>query len=106
MEWLVFRALRRRSLKKLAGSGVRVADRVYGHLQSGRVSEEYLMDLLGRLAGGINEVYLHPGARYAEPQRSWTGESGDVELDALQSPAVRERIESMGIRLTTFRDLT
>jgi hopanoid biosynthesis associated protein HpnK len=102
-EWLFLRALRRRCLRTLRGRGFTVADRVYGHLETGRMTADYVAGLLGRLGGALNEIYLHPGAPHARPLPG--GPAGmDVELDALLSPAVRERVESLGLKRTTYAE--
>lgn len=100
IEWAFFRALRRRCLRTLAGRGFTTMDRVYGHLESGRMSRAYLLDLLPRLGGQTNEVYFHPGTPHALPLAD--DPSIDVELHALLDPSVRERIDSLGLCLTTF----
>jgi len=100
IEWLFFRALRRRCLLTLGGRGFIAMDRVYGHLESGRMTREYLLAVLPRLGGRTNEVYFHPGTPHALPLAS--DPSIDVELHALLDPSVRERIESLGLCLTTF----
>jgi hopanoid biosynthesis associated protein HpnK len=104
IEWLYFRALRRRCLRKMAGRGFIVADRVYGHLETGRMNAQYVVDLLGRLGGRTNEIYLHPGTPHAKPLPD--GPPGmDVELDALLSPRVQRCLEERSIRLTTYAAL-
>jgi hopanoid biosynthesis associated protein HpnK len=102
MEWLFFRTLRRRCLRSIAGRGFMVMDRVYGHLESGRMSSEYLLNLLPQLGGATNEVYFHPGTPHAAPL---PGEpDSDVELLALLDPRVNDLIHSLGLCLTTFAD--
>lgn len=95
--------LRRRCLRTIRGRGFTVADRVYGHLETGRMTAEYVAGLLGRLCGQTNEIYLHPGAPQAA--RLPGDADMDVELDALLSPLVRERVEGLSIRLTTYPQL-
>jgi len=91
-EWAVFRALRAWCMRQARRENLFTAHRVYGHLETGRVSEPYLLYLLDRLPTGVSEVYLHPG----------TGGSPDPELQALVSPAVRARMEDLGIALVTY----
>jgi predicted glycoside hydrolase/deacetylase ChbG (UPF0249 family) len=100
IEWLFFRALRRRCLRTVAGRGFTVMERVYGHLESGSMSSDYLLELLPRLGGQSNEVYFHPGTPHARPCPN--DPSMDVELHALLDPRVKERIESLGLCPTTF----
>ncbi len=102
VEWLFFRALRRRCLRAVTAHRLVVADRVYGHIQTGDMHEEYVLGLLGRLAGASDEVYFHPGTEHA---RSLTGAGMDVDLHALLSPRVRDRIAERGLRLTTYGSL-
>src|SRR5262249_47715855 len=88
MEWLFFRALRRRCLRTLAGRGFVVADRVYGHLESGRMTARYVEGLLGRLGGQTNEVYFHPGTPHAQRLPGGSPDM-DVDLDALLCPTLK-----------------
>ena len=101
MEWLFFRTLRRRSLRTLEGKGFTVPDRVYGHLETGRITEEYLLELLGRLEGATNEIYSHPGTPHSAPS---PGDSAavDAELAALISSRIRERISELTLDKTSY----
>jgi hypothetical protein len=103
MEWLFFLALRRRCLRSIAGSQLKPVDRVYGHLETGRMSSDYLLDLLPRLGGRTNEVYFHPGTPHAAPLPN--DPALDVELHALLDPRVKARIDSLGLRLTSFASI-
>jgi chitin disaccharide deacetylase len=101
IEWLFFRALRRRCLRSLTGKDFTVAERVYGHLETGRMSSDYVVNLLGRLGGRTNEIYFHPGTPHAK--RLPGGPPGmDVDFDALLSPKVRARLNELGLRLTNY----
>lgn len=102
-QWAVFRALRRRCLRSLAGSDIVAADRVYGHLESGSMTEDYVLDLLARLGGETNEVYFHPGTAHAHRR---PGAALDVEAECLLSPRVRARIEALGLVRTAYGQLT
>lgn len=104
MERAFLMALRRRCLRSIREHGLYVADRVYGHIATGRMTAAYVSGLLGRLGGQVNEIYLHPGTAHAMPMPG--GPAGmDVELDALLSPRVRERIEALNLRLTTYPEV-
>jgi hopanoid biosynthesis associated protein HpnK len=96
VEWSFFRMLRKRCLRSLRNSGLRAVDRVYGHLESGKMTEEYLLELLPRLKGETNEIYSHPGAVAA---------NGDEELNCLLSDRVRERVQTLGIEPMGFSKL-
>lgn len=96
LEWAFFRALARRCLRSARRAGLLVADRVYGHLASGLLSEAYLLDLIPRLRASVCEIYAHPGTN--EPAQ-------DAELSALISPKVREAARLGGVQLTTYSNL-
>lgn len=86
----------------LAGAGIRFADRVYGLLQTGSVTEEYLLDLIPRIRADRVEIYSHPtldaGARCARG-------ASRPQLDALLSGRVREALDRAGFRLSTYAEL-
>lgn len=96
LEWAFFRALARRCLRSARRAGLLVADRVYGHLASGLLSEQYLQGLIPRLRAPVCEIYAHPGT--SEPAQ-------DAELLALISPKVREAARLGGVQLTTYSHL-
>ena len=78
-------------------------DQVFGIAWSGAMIEDRLLALLPHLPDGISEIYCHPacGAASFVP-----GYRHAEELSALVSPAVRQRIEALGISLARYRDLT
>ncbi|MEP6754899.1 MAG: hopanoid biosynthesis-associated protein HpnK [Chthonomonadales bacterium] len=103
VEWVFFRALRSRCLKTLAGKGFTVADRVYGHLETGRMTAAYVNELLGRLEGESNEIYFHPGTPHAA--KLGLNDDMDVELDALLNKDVRATVDRLDLQLTTYPKL-
>jgi hypothetical protein len=56
------------------------------------MDETCLLGVLRRLAGTVNEVYLHPGA-------------SEEERRASASARVREALFQPGVSATTFREL-
>jgi hopanoid biosynthesis associated protein HpnK len=98
------RLLRNRSLP--------TAGRVYGLMQTGRVTEAYLLRLLERMADKqarssrddgrhedrVVEIFCHPSLRH-ESRR--LGPNPD-DLAAMVSPAVAEGLTRHGIELTTY----
>jgi hopanoid biosynthesis associated protein HpnK len=63
--------------RRIQGAGLKTADAVFGLAWSGAMTQQRLAALLGRLPGGLVEIYLHPattstfagaapGYRYAE----------------------------------------
>jgi len=73
----------------------------WGLLRSGRMTEDYVVWLLGRLPDGVTELYFHPhadpatkvGARPNPSHQSYT------ELETLLSPRVRRALEESGAEL-------
>jgi len=95
---LVFGLLARRCARALDGHPLKVADRVYGLMQTGRMREGYVLDLLGRLDVPTAELYFHPSTRAED------GPSGPnpADLATLLSPAVRRLIQERGLRPATY----
>ncbi|MBI4348866.1 MAG: hopanoid biosynthesis-associated protein HpnK [Elusimicrobia bacterium] len=80
---------------------VPLADRTFGLLRSGLMSERYVLHALERLPDGLSELYFHPSADPAtaaetEPR---PGHHTISDLEALLSPRVRRRIAELGIEL-------
>jgi predicted glycoside hydrolase/deacetylase ChbG (UPF0249 family) len=92
---------------RLAGRGrVRGGLRFLGFAEGGRLDLVRLKRLLARLRpGAAYELMCHPGFTPEAPEvRRWHYRHAD-ELLALTHPAVRELVESRGIRLCRFTDL-
>ncbi len=104
MGWaLAFGCLSRRGARRARASGLAIPARTYGLMQTGAMTEAYLLHLLARLgpSDGSTEIYLHPTAgERLEP----LGPNPD-ELAALLSPRVRELALRRGLRLTTYAGL-
>lgn len=98
----IFALLSRRCLPELQLRRIRFAGEVKGLLNSGGMTEEYLLAALGSLQDGMTEIYFHPadsaGAKSAVP-----GYRHTEELAALLSPRVRDRIAELGITLCNYR---
>ena len=86
---------------RLRRTRLRVVDRVYGLLQSGRMHESYLLRILTRLRVPAAEMYLHPSTAF---EGDAFGPNPD-DLQALLSPAVREALRDGGHRLSTYSSL-
>lgn len=105
VEAAVFRFLTRRMKKRLREEGFSFPSRVFGHLMTGRMDEDYLLFLLDNLPHSASEVYLHP-AVYPDPGRfGSSGYRGRTEYDALMSLKVRRRLEELGLRRVRYSDL-
>jgi chitin disaccharide deacetylase len=77
---------------------------VKGLLNSGRMTEDYLINALDHLQEGMTEIYFHPGCH---PDDELRGRMPDYrheeELAALTSPRVREKVRGLGIRVQNYR---
>ncbi len=96
------RTLRER--KTLGGKPIFIPSQVYGDFQSSNMHTAYTLKLLDRLAGGVSEVYYHPGTDYAKrlPLETQTDAVRDVELKALLDPEVKAKVKYRGVKLVTY----
>ncbi len=98
---LFFRGLCARAMARLRYRHLVVAQRVYGLMQSGRMEEAYVAEVLRRLRAPSAELYFHPTLG---PERDpWGPNPGD--LATLLSPRIRRIIEERGLRLATYATL-
>ncbi len=102
--WAVFSQLRRIAKPRLNAVGIAVLERVYGLLQSGDITEDYLLDLISQIQVNLAEVYLHPAiTQPGEPLNGPPG-AGEQELLALVSPSVKDQVKAAGLTLTNYLD--
>ncbi len=90
----IFGALSRWARPALERQHIRFTSAVFGLLQNGCVTEEYLARLLPRLPLGDAEIYAHPCV-----------EKRKEELAALISPAIRHLLVERQIQLIRYQDL-
>lgn len=103
---VVFGVLCRYARARLAGAGVRAADRVYGLLQSGDMNEAFLLGLLPRIRDGLVEWYCHVGLPPCPELQRWTPTYRHrQELEALTSERVIKAVAARGLVLTSYREL-
>jgi hopanoid biosynthesis associated protein HpnK len=104
IESFIFGALSANCLPRLEKLGIRHAAEVKGVLNSGRMTEEYLLNILDGLEDGLTEIYFHPGILPdAEITRRMPDYRHEEELAALLSPAARKKLASLGIELVNYR---
>ncbi len=99
---LIFTPLRRYGERLLKLRGIQFVDRVYGLLQSGRVTEDYLLSLIPQIQADFVEIYSHP--EKAIPAESIVQSSGEAELKALLSDRVSALLNQSGLTLTNYLD--
>ena len=100
----IFASLARRCRSRLDALGIRYASEVKGLLNSGRMTEEYLLKALDSVGEGVTEIYFHPGCRPCAELDRWMPEyRHDEELAALTSEQVGEKMARMGVVLRNYR---
>ncbi len=100
----IFDRLAARGHPHLKRRGMRCTDEVKGLLNSGRMTKEYLLQLLDELHPGSTELYFHPGCLpCAGITRRMPDYRHEEELAALVSPAVIRKVKEKGIRLMNYR---
>ena len=102
---LVFAWLSRRA-RRLAQAAGRVSnDHLFGLLNDGRMTENYLLSLIPHLRPGITEIYLHPGLYGDQELHRWAPQyRRQEELAALLSPRLKEALTAAGVEVSDFRE--
>jgi len=104
VERVIFGSLARHALPILKELGIRYASEVKGVLNSGHMTEEYILHILDGLKDGLTELYFHPGILPdSEISRRMPDYRHGEELAAITSPVVREKLSALGIRLQNYR---
>jgi hopanoid biosynthesis associated protein HpnK len=102
---MLFGGLGRYMKKKLSERGFTFPERVYGNLQSGRMSERYFLYALDNLTAETNEIYFHP-AVYADDRLLDRDERQcSIEFEALTSKKIKERVRELGVKLTSYAEI-
>jgi len=97
---IVFGQLRRYGEGLLKAHNIKFADRVYGLLQTGDMSEKYLLDLIPQIEAELVEIYSHPALVNTD-----INHGGEVELAALLSQQVRKLLTVRGVELSNYSRL-
>ncbi|GFE60211.1 hopanoid biosynthesis-associated protein HpnK [Geobacter sp. AOG2] len=104
LERLIFGALSSHACSGLQRMGIRHACEVKGVLNSGRMNEEYILNILDGLNEGLTEIYFHPGCLPdSEITRRMPDYRHEDELAAITSPQVRRKLAALAIELTNYR---
>jgi hopanoid biosynthesis associated protein HpnK len=91
---LIFNLLARHTSTLLRHFEIAHSDYVFGLLENGRVTEEYICSLAKSLPVGDSELYSHPSLHEFKD-----------EFEALVSPRVLAAIKSQNIELIRYQDL-
>lgn len=104
VESIIFRYLTDHAGPELDRLGIRYAAEVKGLLNSGRMTEKYILNIIDGLQDGETEIYCHPGILPdAEITRRMPDYRHQEELIAITSPAVRQRLSQLQIQLQNYR---
>ena len=104
VERVIFGSLAHHSRSHLNRLAIRYAAEVKGVLNSGRMTEEYILNILDGLKDGLTEIYFHPGILPdAEITRRMPDYRHMDELAAITSPAVRQKLKELQITVQNYR---
>jgi len=100
--------MRGRFARVLESRGCRSTDHFSGFGVTGNYTAQYLIDLIRALPEGSTEFMCHPGRCGPELRAARTRlkDSREQELNALTDPAVRAELESSGVRLGNYAELS
>jgi chitin disaccharide deacetylase len=99
---LVFTLLRQHGERRLRQAGIGFTERVYGLLQSGQISEDYLLGLIPQIRANYIEIYAHPAIALPEEPANGPPGAGERELQALLSDLVKGAFAANNFSLTHF----
>jgi len=102
---LLFGALGKHMKRKLRKHGFSFPERVYGNLQSGRMSERYCLYVLERLTEETSEIYFHPAVYSDDRVLDNEERQCSIEFEALVSASVKEKMRELGIKLTNYFEI-
>jgi hopanoid biosynthesis associated protein HpnK len=106
-ERVIFGALAGHARPLLDRLGIRYADEVKGVLNSGRMTETYLLNIIDGLDEGLTELYFHPGQLPdAEITRRMPDYRHEEELAAIISPRIRNKLAEAHFGLCNYRGET
>lgn len=104
LENLIFGFLTDHARPELDRLGISYASEVKGVLNSGRMTEGYILNIIDGLQEGLTEMYFHPGILPdAEISRCMPKYRHQEELAAITSPAVRGRLQELQVRVQNYR---
>lgn len=103
VERVIFGALAAHARPELDRLGIRYAAEVKGVLNSGSMTEGYILNILDGLEDGLTEIYFHPGCLPdAEITRRMPDYRHSDELAAITSPAVRQKLKALQVTVRNY----
>jgi hopanoid biosynthesis associated protein HpnK len=101
----IFRQLRTYGEQLLTAKGISYPERVYGLLQTGKVTEAYLLKLIPQIKANLVEIYAHPAMSMAGEGKNGPEGAGERELIAFSSTKVKDMLSDHGFELTNYVQL-
>jgi hopanoid biosynthesis associated protein HpnK len=103
---LIFAWLCRRARRLTRTAGLLYNDHLFGLLNDGRMTENYLLGLVPHLQPGITEIYLHPGLYGDQELTKWAPQyRRQEELAGLLGPMVKEALAGARVQVSDFREM-
>lgn len=104
IERIIFGSLADNARPRLDDLNIRYAAEVKGVLNSGRMTEAYILNIIEELQEGLTEIYVHPGILPdAEISRRMPDYRHEEELAAITSAAVRNKLKQLQIAVQNYR---
>jgi hopanoid biosynthesis associated protein HpnK len=104
---LIFAWLSRRARRLARAASLIYNDHLFGLLNDGRMTEDYLLGLVPHLQPGVTEIYLHPALYPDQELYRWAPQyQRQEELGALLSPRLPEALAASGVGVTDFREMS
>lgn len=104
VERIIFGSLANNARPRLDDLNIRYAAEVKGVLNSGRMTEDYILNIIDDLQDGLTEIYFHPGIL---PDAEITSRMPDYrheqELAAITSPALKNKLKQLKIAVQNYR---
>ncbi|HSW39650.1 MAG TPA: hopanoid biosynthesis-associated protein HpnK [Acidobacteriota bacterium] len=106
MSSLFLRPLLKLMRMKLRREHIACNDFLFGMTDSGKMTTELVLRIIGHLPDGITEICFHPATRRSrEINATMPGYAHEKELAALTGSSVREALDGAGIRIMSFSDI-
>jgi hopanoid biosynthesis associated protein HpnK len=103
---LIFAWLSRRARRLAQAAGLIYNDHLFGLLNDGRMTEEYLLGLVPCLPPGVTEIYLHPALYVDQELYRWGPQyQRQEELAGLLSVRLKEALAAGGVEVSDFREV-
>jgi chitin disaccharide deacetylase len=91
---------------RLKQQKLRCNDFIFGMFDTGAMTTEQTLRIIGHLPDGVTEIYFHPATRRCpEIDRTMPEYRHEEEFAALTSPLVKEALQAANIERISFSDL-